>query len=137
MFVEIKNIKSNKKALKSFGNTIGIIFLLVAGFLFFKEKESFIIFIYIAGVFIGSGIIIPIILKPIYLVWMVFAVILGWIMTRIILSLLFYVIITPIGLLLRFFGKDLLGLKIQVAQRSYWNKRDSKIEKNQDYKKQY
>tara|TARA_B100001250_G_scaffold398865_1_gene407626 strand:+ start:201 stop:614 length:414 start_codon:yes stop_codon:yes gene_type:complete len=137
MFVEIKNIKSNKKALKSFGNTIGIIFLLVAGFLFFKEKESFIIFIYIAGVFIGSGIIIPIILKPIYLVWMVLAVILGWIMTRIILSLLFYVIITPIGLLLRFFGKDLLGLKIQVAQRSYWNKRDSKIEKNQDYKKQY
>ena len=137
MLVEIKNIKSNKKALKSFGNTIGIILLLVAGFLFFKEKELFIIFIYIAGVFIGLGIMIPIILKPIYLVWMVFAVILGWIMTRIILSLLFYVIITPIGLLLRFFGKDLLGLKIQVAQRSYWNKRDSKIEKNQDYKKQY
>ena len=39
MLVEIKNIKSNKEALKSFGSTIGIIFLLVAGFLFFKEKE--------------------------------------------------------------------------------------------------
>ena len=137
MLVELKNIKSSKKELKSFGITFGVIFLLISGFSFFKEKELFIIFIFIAVVFIGSGIIIPIMLKPVYLVWMVFAVILGWIMTRIILSLLFYVIITPIGLTLRLFGKDILGLKAKENQSSYWNKRDSKIERNQDYKKQY
>ena len=137
MFDEIKHIKTGKKDLKSFGVTIGIILLLIAGFLFYKDKESFQIFLYIAGAFIGFGSIIPIILKPIYIVWMVFAVILGWFMTRVILSLLFYVIITPIGLVLRIFGKDFLDLKKQAVQRSYWNQRDRNFEKNQNYEKQF
>ena len=137
MFDEIKYIKTGKKDLRSFGVTIGIILLLIAGFLFYKDKESFQIFLYIAGAFIGFGSIIPIILKPIYIVWMVFAVILGWFMTRVILSLLFYVIITPIGLVLRIFGKDFLDIKKQAVQGSYWNKRNSNVEKNQNYEKQF
>lgn len=137
MFDEIKHIKTGKKDLRSFGVTIGIILLLVAGLLFYKEKESFQIFLYIAGTFIGIGLIIPIILKPIYIVWMTFAVVLGWFMTRVILSLLFYVIITPIGLVLRIFGKDFLELKKQAVQGSYWNQRDSNLEKNQNYEKQF
>ena len=137
MFDEIKHIKTGKKDLRSFGVTIGIILLLVAGFLFYKEKESFQIFLYIAGTFIGLGLIIPIILKPIYIAWMTFAVVLGWFMTRVILSLLFYAIITPIGLVLRIFGKDFLELKKQAVQGSYWNQRDSNLEKNQNYEKQF
>ena len=137
MFDEIKHIKTDKKDLKSFGVTIGIILLLIAGFLFYKEKESFQIFVYIAGTFIGFGLIIPIILKPIYIVWMVFAVFLGWFMTRVILSLLFYVIITPIGLIMRTFGKDFLDVKKESVQGSYWNKRDSNVEQNQNYEKQF
>ena len=137
MLEEIKHIKTGKKDLRSFGVIIGIIFLLVAGFLFYREKESFQIFLYIAGAFIGFGLIIPIILKPIYIVWMTFAVILGWFMTRVILSLLFYVIITPIGVVLRIFGKDFLELKKQAVQGSYWNQRDSNLEKNQNYEKQF
>ena len=137
MFDEIKHIKTGKKDLRSFGVTIGIILLLIAGFLFYKDKESFQIFLYIAGAFIGFGMIIPIILKPIYIAWMTFAVVLGWFMTRVILSLLFYVIITPIGLVLRIFGKDFLDLKKQAVQGSYWNQRDSNLEKNQNYEKQF
>ena len=137
MFDEIKHIKTGKTELRSFGVTIGIILLLVAGFLFYKEKESFQIFLYIAGTFIGLGLIIPIILKPIYIVWMVFAVVLGWFMTRVILSLLFYVIITPIGLVMRTFGKDFLDIKKQAVKGSYWNQRDSNFEKNQNYEKQF
>ena len=137
MLEEIKHIKTGKKDLRSFGVIIGIILLLIAGFLFYKEKESFQIFLYIAGSFIGFGLIIPIILKPIYIVWMTFAVILGWFMTRLILSLLFYVIITPIGVVLRIFGKDFLEIKKESVQGSYWNQRDSNIEKNQNYEKQF
>ena len=137
MFDEIKHIKTGKKDYRSFGVTIGIILLLIAGLLFYKEKESFQTFLYIAGAFIGFGLIIPIILKPIYIVWMTFAVVLGWFMTRVILSLLFYVIITPIGLVLRIFGKDFLELKKQAVQGSYWNQRDSNLEKNQNYEKQF
>lgn len=137
MFDEIKHIKTGKTELRSFGVTIGIILLLVAGFLFYKEKESFQIFLYIAGTFIGFGLVIPIILKPIYIVWMTFAVVLGWFMTRVILSLLFYVIITPIGLIMRAFGKDFLDIKKLALKGSYWNQRDSNFEKNQNYEKQF
>ena len=137
MFDEIKHIKTGKEDLRSFGVIIGIILLLVAGFLFYREKESFQTFLYIAGAFIGFGLIIPIILKPIYIVWMTFAVVLGWFMTRFILSLLFYVIITPIGVVLRIFGKDFLEIKKESVQGSYWNQRDSNLEKNQNYEKQF
>ena len=76
MFEEIKNIKTGKKDIRSFGITFGIIFLIIAGFLYYQEKDSFQLFIYLAGSFSGLGIILPIILKPFYMVWMIFAVIL-------------------------------------------------------------
>lgn len=137
MLEEIKNIKKGKKEVRSFGITIGIILLVVAGFLFYKEKDSFQSFIFIAGSFISLGFLIPIVLKPIYLAWMIFAVILGWFMTRIILSLLFFLVITPTGLLIKMMGKDLLELKKQEVQGSYWNVRDSGKEQNQNYEKQF
>ena len=68
--------------------------------------------------------------------WMVFAAILGWIMTRVILSLVFYLIITPIGLLTKLLGEDFLALK-RGDSDSYWNYRDSAEELNQDYEKQF
>ena len=58
-------------------------------------------------------------------------------MTRVILSLLFYLIITPIGVTLRIFGKDFLELKRNESCDSYWNERNSKIEKSQNYEKQF
>ena len=137
MFEEIKNIKTGEKDIRIFGITMGIILLIIAAFLFLKEKDSFQLFIYIAGSFISLGLLIPIILKPIYLVWMIFAVILGWFMTRVIISLLYYIIITPIGLFLRIIGKDLLDLKEKKNKKSYWNIRNSEDEQNQNYEKQF
>ena len=67
---------------------------------------------------------------------MIFSVILDWIMTRIILSIIFYFIITPIGLITRALGEDFLALK-KVEHDSYWNIRDSISKKNQDYEKQF
>jgi len=137
VYEEIKNIQTGKKNLQSFGITIGVIFLISSGYLFYKENESLHIFIYLASSFIGLGLILPKFLKPIYVIWMIFAIILGWFMTRIILSLLFFIVLTPIGLTLRILGKDLLDLNKQDKRESYWNKRDSSIEQNQDYRKQF
>ena len=55
MFEEIKNIKTRKKDLKSFGVTMGIIFLAIGGLLFFKEIEYYTELISLAGIFIGFG----------------------------------------------------------------------------------
>ena len=137
MLEEIKNIKSEKSDLRKFGITIGIILLIIAGFLFWKEKESFQILLTFGVTFCILGIAIPFILKPIYWVWMIFATILGWIMTRVILSLLFYIIFTPIGLILRFFGKQFLELRWDKSKESYWNFKTNEHLKKENYEKQY
>ena len=137
MLDEIKNIQSGKKELRNFGFTIGLILCFIAGILFYKNHNLFTSTIYTAGVLIGFSIIMPKILKPIYLVWMIFALILGWIMTRLILSLLFFVIITFIRLIAGILGKSFLELNQSKESKSYWNHRVGELEKNQDYEKQY
>ena len=137
MLEEIKNIKSEKSDLRKFGITIGVILFIIAGFLFWKEKESFQILLTFGITFCILGIVIPFILKPIYWVWMIFATILGWIMTRVILSLLFYTIFTPIGLILRFFRKQFLELRWDKSKESYWNFRTNEHLKKENYEKQF
>ena len=137
MLEEIKNIKSEKSDFRKFGITIGVILLIIAGFLFWKEKESFQIILTVGTILFVLGILVPAILKPIYWTWMIFATILGWIMTRVILSLLFYIIITPIGLIPRFFGKQFLELKWDKSKESYWNLRTNEHLQKENYEKQF
>ena len=136
MIEEIKTINTSNKDIRSFGITFGIIFFIISAALFYYDKSSYQLLAYIGGGFFVLGLIIPILLKPIYILWMTFAVMLGWVMTRVILSLVFYLIMTPIGLLTRLLGEDFLALKNSNPE-SYWNYRNSKIELNQNYEKQF
>ena len=137
MIEEIRNIKSGKKELRNFGFTIGLILCFIAGILFYKNNNLFISFAYIAGVFIVLSFLFPQLLKPIYFIWMIFAVVIGWIMTRLILSILFFVIISIIRLIAGIFGKSFLELNISKDSKSYWNHRFSDVEMSQDYEKQF
>ena len=82
MIEEVKNIPNSNKDIRSFGITIGIIIFIISATLFYYDKSSYQIIAYIGGGFIALGTIIPILLKPIYILWMTFAVMLGWVMTR-------------------------------------------------------
>ena len=137
MIDEIKNIKTEESDLRKFGIIVGTVFLIIAGLLFWKEKESFQLFLAIGTVLFVTGIAIPFILKPIYWVWMVLATILGWFMTRVILSLLFYAVFTPIGLIGRLIGKQFLGLKMDHSKQSYWNMKTVEASNTQNYEKQF
>ena len=77
-------------------------------------------------------------LKSIYKVWMKLTVPLGWVMTRAILSILFFLVITPIGLVMRIFGNNPLDLKFnRESTNSYWiSKRKANFEKK-DYENQF
>ena len=136
MLEEIKNIKSKKSDLRKFEIAFGIILLVIAGFLFWNEKESFQIFLAIGIILFLTAITMPVILKPVYWIWMIFAIILGWIMTRVILSLLFFLILTPIALTLRFFGKQFLELRWIKTKDSYWNYPVINFERS-NYEKQF
>jgi len=137
MFEEIKNIKSGKSDLRKFGITVGIIFMIITGLLFWKEKESFQIFLTIGTILFVLGIAIPVVLKPIYWVWMILATILGWVMTRVILSLLFYIVFTPIGLIPRLLGKQFIELQWNKTSSTYWNYRSRGVFEKEKYEKQF
>ena len=136
MFGELNSIESSRKDLKNFGFIIGFILVVIGVLLFFREKDSFVYFFSIGLSFIGLGIITPAALKPIHKIWMTFAIIIGWVMTRVILSILFYLIISTIGIFARLVGKDFLNLKSKNNE-SYWNIRNKEYELNQDYEKQF
>lgn len=134
---EIKNIKSEKKDLRNFGLIIGIALGLLAGLLWWKGRDIYSIFAIIASAFILLGFILPSVLKPLQKAWMTLAVIMGWIMTRIILGILFYLVFTAIGGISRLFGKQFLDLKIDRSIKSYWIKREPKTFNKSDYEKQF
>ena len=136
MIEEIKNINTSKKDLRSFGYTIGTILFIISAVLFYYNNQLYQNLTVIAAIFVVLGGLIPQLLKPVYLVWMTFAVILGWVMTRVILSVIFYLIMTPIGFLSKILGEDFLELKKRESD-SFWNQRDSSKELSQDYEKQF
>ena len=137
MLEEIKNIKSEKNDIRNFGLTIGAVLIAIVLLLFWLEKQSYDILMIVGVVLCVSSLILPVILKPFYFAWMTFAIILGWIMTRVILSLVFYGIITPIGLFSRLVGKEFLNLKLNKTENTYWNHRIMHSLKKENYKKQF
>ena len=74
---------------------------------------------YLAGALWVLAIVIPVALNPIYHVWMRFGLILGWINTRIILGLVFYILFTPYALILKVLGKDPMSRKLDASINSY------------------
>ena len=137
MFVDIGNIKSNKSDIRKFGITAGIILMIIAGVLFWKEIDLFNIFLASGIILFLIAIALPSVFKPIYWIWMSFAIILGWFMTRVIISLLFFLIISPIGLFLRLFGKQFIELQWDKTKDSYWNFRTQENLQNESYEKQF
>ena len=134
---EIKNIKEEKTDLRKFGITVGIVILLISAALYLLEKDSFIYFGIISILLLLFGIVLPNLLKLLNKLWMTMAIILGWFMSRVILFILYYVIITPIGFFLKLIGKDFLHLKIDKNSQSYWEIRKKNITEQIDYERQF
>ena len=134
---EFKHIKETKKDLRKFGLTVGIVLAAIGTLLFYFEKSSAIYFIIIGGLLILLGILLPQLLKPLNKIWMGLAIVLGFIMTRVILTTLFYLVITPIGLLAKIFGKKFMLLKYDKSAKTYWEKRSIIQKKQIDYERQF
>jgi len=134
---EFKHIRETNKDLRKFGLTVGIVLAAIGILFFYFEKSSAIYFTVIGGLLILFGILLPQLLKPINKVWMELAIVLGFIMTRVILTTLFYLVITPIGFLAKIFGKKFMNLKYDRSAKTYWEKRTSIQKKTIDYERQF
>jgi len=131
------NIKEDKTTLRKFGTTVGTVLLLVGIVLYLTGKSSAVVFGGTGVLLILFGLILPNILKPLNKIWMTLAVILGWFMSRLILFILFYIVITPIGFFLRIAGKDFLNLRTDKNSDSYWEKREKRVKEKIDYERQF
>lgn len=115
----IDNPKSDSE-LRKFGITIGIAFAILGAIFLWRGKPLWIYFEGTAGVFVLTGLLLPRVLRPVERVWMKGAHVLGIIMTHVILSVTFYLVITPVGLIMRLFGRDPLHRRYDRNARSYW-----------------
>ncbi len=120
---EIKNLPVTRAKLRSFGFIMALLLLALAGYLFWQEKSSAGYWLAAAVVFAGLGGLVPKLLTPVYRAWMTLALVMGFVMTRVILTVLYLGLFTPIGLIARLLGKDLLEQRWNPQAQSYWVKR--------------
>jgi len=135
---EIKNLDCSKKKLREFGLCVGFVLAGFALFFWWREKPFYPTVAGIAAALILLGAVFPVILKPAYQIWMTLALLMGWVMTRVLLGVLFYLAVTPIALILKVMGKDFLNLTFRDGKDSYWIKKPSLLKLSAaDYEKQF
>lgn len=115
----------SKSNLKKFGMTMGIAFSLITALIFLRHRHSIVPSAAVAAAFFLCTLFAWKALKPVYIVWMRLAFVLSWFNTRLILIIFFYLIFTPIGLIMRLFGTDLLDRRIQKQTPTYWKKKET------------
>jgi len=130
-------INTDPKNLKKFAFTMFAALVIAATILFVKHKNGY-FWIYSIGIlFFLSGNFCAKSLKPLYIAWMKITYALSWINIRLLLGIIFYLVLTPIGIILKLFRKKgLLDNRIDIKKTSYWEKNDS-ISNIADFEKQF
>ena len=111
------------KQLRSFSVVTAAGFLLIALIAWRKDSLA------VAAIFLFLSILIVLaqfyrpLLRQLYRWWMGLSSVLGWLSSRIILTLIFYLVFTPVALLLKLIGKALLDLHFPNGRNTYWQKR--------------
>ena len=105
---------------RSFGIVFFIVFLLIAIFPLLNQEEIRIWSLIISILFLILGLLNSKILTPLNKLWFRFGLFLGKIISPIIMGAIFFLVVTPIGLLMRLFGKDVLNIKLNKKKNSYW-----------------
>jgi len=126
---ELKQLKTGQRELRRFGLLVGGIFAALGLLLLLRGKAHFPYFLAPGAVLVAFGVAFPRALKHVYLAWMSLAIVLGFIVSNLLLTLFFFLIITPIGLVARLCGKDFLSLKLNRQAHSYWIPRSHKAPK--------
>ena len=116
----MKQHERTAEELRTFGYIMGLILSVLGGILLWKGKFLAPYLLLAAAAFVATAILSPVRLRGVERRWLQFGEKMGVVMTFIILTLVYSLVITPIGLLLRLLGKDLLSLKIDRQASSYW-----------------
>ena len=127
------HLPSNKK----FGLFFSAIFVLIAVYVYLKFRVEFAVFaLTISTLFAIAAFLTPQILSPLNRLWFCLGLLLGKIVSPIVLALIFFVLITPVSLVTRLFGRDELKIKKRTVE-SYWVDRSPPGPPSESFKNQY
>jgi len=129
VFDEIRDLDTSPKALRSFGVLVGGVLLAIAAVVAWRNGWDLPTWARGVGglgaVLVVLGLAVPRVLRVPYVGWMALAVGLGWVTSRVLLTVVFFGIVTPTGLVLRAFGKAPLARRPDPAAPTYWHARDA------------
>lgn len=123
---EVRALDESPRALRSFGLVVGGVLLAVGVLLWWRRGGGAWSWGLsgVGGLLVALGAVLPIVLKPVRTGWMAVAFTLGFVMTKVLLTLTFFLAVTPTALALRLVGKDLLHRRPDPDAVSYWLPRD-------------
>ncbi len=116
-----------KSSNKSFGILFFVVFLGLGLWPIINDNNPNVYLILLSITFLILGLLNAKILSPLNSIWIKFGEILGKIIAPIVMAIIYFIILTPISLIVRLFGKDLLGLKFSKQIKTYWIKRKKDI----------
>jgi len=134
---EIKSIKTEKKELRKFGIAFSLILAVLGVLLLWRGRDYYYYFFILSAASLFLGLFLPFVLKPVHQISKTLSILMSWFVTRVILIVLFYLIVTPIGLLMKLFGKNLLDLKFDKNTDSYWITRKTLKYEKKNYENQF
>lgn len=121
---------------------LALIFLVIPGIIggylaFWKHSTNGYIWM-VAGAVLCLARLVPPLFRVIYRFWIQFSVVLGFFVSRILLTIIFFLVITPTGIIMRLVGKDPMERKLDPAATSYWTRREDEADRSLErYEKQF
>ena len=109
---------------RSFGIVFFVVFLLIATYPLLDQGDLRVWSLIISFLFLILGLVNSKILTPLNKLWFKFGLFLGKIISPIIMGIIFFVVVTPTGVVMRLLGKDILKLKLDKEKSSYWIKKE-------------
>ena len=137
MIYDIILSKPDKKELRKFAIMMFIILIILGGIFLIQKKDTGFVLITLGLILLLLGFFGHRILTPIYKIWMVLSLILGFIMNHFILAVIYYLVFTPIGFIKRILRNDPLQISTNRFKESYWIKKIKKELKKEEYEKMF
>ena len=116
----MEHMEVTTKTLRQFGLMVGGVFLLIGLWPFVWRQEAVRVWAVVPGSLLAvAGLIVPGVLKHVYQGWMWVGHVMGWVNTRIILGVLFYGVVTPMGLVMKLTGRDPMRREFEPDAQTY------------------
>jgi len=128
---------SADKELRTFAFTLSCALGFLGGLVLWRKGETGFLLWVVGMVILSMGLLKPGLLGPIHRGWMGISFLMGFFMTHLILALMYYLVFTPVALVMRALGRDPLRLKYDGDVTSYWMKRPRREFPRESYEKMF